>query len=305
MAKYALCIGISDYSNWRSGKDSPSDLAFGVTSAEQFRDLLIDAFGFPEANIRMMRNAWASKGNILQGFKDLVDAAQPGDVVCIFFSGHGGLIPGVAPGGQPEPDRYYETILPHSGAMITDFEFEALSTRLPPSFVNLTIVLDSCHSAGMSPIEGAPCPRGSLSTSPNGFSACRSLMRAGLCLAGRSGIACVPGDMAKLTLAVPDNFIEQARATLITACRTDQSSWDAPSLKGSVFMTAMTDIVRQSGLQISNTAFVAELAARAQILMASAINSIPRYASERSEPQLYGQRNRMAEHVLAGFVDSR
>lgn len=115
MAKYALCVGVSDYSNWRHGADGPSDLAFGVTSAEQFRDLLIHAFAFPEANIRMMRNGWASKGNILQGFKELVDAAQPGDVVCIFFSGHGGLIPGVAAGGQPEPDLSMKPSFPTPG----------------------------------------------------------------------------------------------------------------------------------------------------------------------------------------------
>src|SRR5688572_29697544 len=305
MAKYALCIGVSDYSNWRSGGSGPSDLAFGVTSAEQFRDLLIDAFLFPEANIRMMRNAWASKGNIVQCFQDLVDTAQPGDVVCIFFSGHGGLIPGVAPGGQPEPDRYYETLVPHSGAMITDFEFEALSNRLRPSEVNLTIVLDSCHSAGMSPIEGAPRPRGSLTASPPGLAACRSVKRVGLCLPGRDGLACVPGEQAKLTIAPADQFVDQARATLLSACRTDQSSWDAPSLRGSVFMTAMRDIVNQSGLRVSNTEFVTQLGTKAQTFMASAVNSIPRYANERSEPQLYGQRNRMGEDFLVGFADSR
>lgn len=305
MAKYALCVGVSDYSNWRNGSGGPSDLPFGVTSAEQFRDVLIDAFGFPESNIRMMRNAWASKGNIVQGFKDLVDAAQPGDVVCIFFSGHGGLIPGVAPGGEPEPDKYYETIVPHSGAMITDFEFEALSNRLNPSEVNLTIVLDSCHSAGMSPIEGAPRARGFLSASPPGFAACRSVKRAGLCVAAGEGMPCVPGELAKLTIAPNEQFIEQARTTLISACRTDQSSWDVPALRGSVFMTATTQVIRECGLQIPHTAFVAEIANRAQALMASSVNSIPRYANERSEPQLYGQRNRIGENVLAGFTDSR
>src|SRR5450432_3342005 len=139
MTQYALCMGVSDYSQWRTAGWQVSDLPYSIKNAEDFAQILINAFGFDPANIGIQRDSWCSYGNIVNVIDELlVHKVQPGDVVCIFFSGHGTRLQGVTADYQPDSGLWYEAIVPHTGNLFTDYDMAALAEHLDYSRVNLT-----------------------------------------------------------------------------------------------------------------------------------------------------------------------
>ncbi len=305
MAKYALCIGINDYSLWASPTWKNPNLPCSLQCAEDFKDILIDAFGYPEANVRVMRDSWATRGNILQGIADLLKVAGVGDSVCVFISGHGARVQGVAANGTPEPDKAYEGILPYAGSLITDFDINALVEPLDFGAVNLTFVLDSCHSGGMSPVEGAPQPVGAPYV-PAAFEKCRQIVPFGISLAlDVVGVACVVTVATGMAVSnEEDHFVDMAKSTLISASAFNQFGWQVPAIKSSIFVGAMKNVINQSNFQMRYFDFLDAVRQEAGSLMTKHVNSIPTYADQRSLPQLYGQRARMQENVLAPFTFS-
>jgi hypothetical protein len=309
MARYALCMGVDNYSLWQTPQWQNPNLPFSVKSAEDFAQLLIDGLGFEPANVTIQRDAWCTRGNILAGIAAILDRAQAGDVVCVYFCGHGGRIPGVAPGGEPEPDRFYEALLPYAGAVITDRELAALADRFEYDHVNFTLVLDTCHSGGLHVIEGAPHPVGMpLPEALNGMflSACRTLVPVGLCLEHpRSDIA---GNVRSIRFengrfvieAVDDShFVSRAKSTVLSACAADQSVFHIHPLQSSILVGAFKEVINTSNFNASYADLLAELRIKADQLMSAHVRSFARFATRQSVPQLYGQRARMRENFLA------
>ena len=138
MAKRALCVGINDY------PIEGADLKGCVNDARAWASLLQDHFDFPSSDIRVMKDAEATKANVLAGLKDLLAGAGSGDVLVFANSSHGSQIPD--PGGD-EPDRYDEVMCPYDikDNALTDDELRELFSGLPKG-VRLTVISDSCHS---------------------------------------------------------------------------------------------------------------------------------------------------------------
>jgi uncharacterized caspase-like protein len=78
--RFALLIGINDYSF--------SPLRGCVNDVEAVHDLLVEQYGFPEATIRPLTDADASRTKILAELDALRTKAKPDDSVVVFFSGH-------------------------------------------------------------------------------------------------------------------------------------------------------------------------------------------------------------------------
>ncbi|ONK61509.1 uncharacterized protein A4U43_C08F30670 [Asparagus officinalis] len=123
-----------------------------INDVQSMHKVLIERFGFKPDNIEILTDAPDSPvmptgANIRQALRQMVDRAEPGDVLFFHYSGHGTLIPAVKPhhGSKAKRD---EAIVPCDFNLVTDVDFRQLVDRLPPG-VSFTIISDSCHSGGL------------------------------------------------------------------------------------------------------------------------------------------------------------
>jgi Caspase domain len=143
MDKRALLIGIDAYAHIRT-------LDGCVNDSRLVRQVLIERFGFPEANITQLLDAQARRDAILAAFDALASATGAGDVVVIHFAGHGSQM---RDREGDEPSGFDSTLMPWDTGRepdvnrdITDDEvhlkLEALAARTP----HITVLVDACHS---------------------------------------------------------------------------------------------------------------------------------------------------------------
>ncbi|KAF5836279.1 caspase domain-containing protein [Dunaliella salina] len=81
--------------------------------------------------------------NIKAHLKNMVDAAEDGDVLFVHFSGHGTQIPTDDP---DEPDGKDECLCPCDMNLISDDDLTEIFAPLAEKDVKLTFVADCCHS---------------------------------------------------------------------------------------------------------------------------------------------------------------
>ena len=121
-----------------------------INDATAMRMMLKEHFGFTEPkNVRMLTDASATTANILERMEWLVEDAQPGDVLFFHYSGHGSQMVSTNYDDDNEPDNYDEIICPIDlnwrDKVIRDDDFKRIFDKLPEG-VNLTVILDCCHS---------------------------------------------------------------------------------------------------------------------------------------------------------------
>lgn len=91
--------------------------------------------------------------NIVNAFKTITDEAQPGELVYIHYSGHGGQATTIYPELKQGIDQNDEGIVPadigdQEGRYLRDVEITTLLKRMTDKSLIVTVVLDSCHSGG-------------------------------------------------------------------------------------------------------------------------------------------------------------
>ena len=202
MAKRALLVGINHY------PDPENALRGCLNDVRQVGDLLHQRFGFEgNGSVRLLTDARATTAAIVSGLHWLVDDAAPGDVLVFHYSGHGSQVPDRH---GDEADGLDEIICPYDldwDSPFTDDDLHAIVQGLPAS-VNLTVILDSCHSGtGLRelPAEGE-APRSRWLNPPERL---HRLLRE---------------DMAMRRFGAR---AAECGAILIAGCRSDQSSADA------------------------------------------------------------------------------
>ncbi len=308
--KFALCMGVGDYSVWRAAGWDVADLPFSVKNAEDFAQLLTASFGFDPANVGIQRDAWCNSGSVSNAVHDLlVNQAKPGDVVCVFFSGHGMRVRGLSASGQPHPDLWYEAIVPHSGSLLTDFDMAALARDVDAGLVNLTFVLDTSHFAGLHPVEGAPQPVGiavSDDLSAAFVQTCHALAPFGVCIgdpdSSLSGnVHSVAIQAGELKIDQPDDarLNDDAKGIVLTACAPDQYAWQAPGLQNSILVGALKTTTGGAAYQVACSDLLSALRASADTLMTQNVRSLVTYSQMSSVPQLYGPHVCTTEVFLA------
>lgn len=303
--KRAVVVGINNYSVVVPKRFR--NLTYSVHDARQMYWLLKEAFQFDAVNLYEDLNA--SKENILSAIHSMLSASEPGDSACFYFSGHGERVP--ANPEQADCDRYYEALAPASGAPITDRDLFALTDQLEPDHVNFTVITDACHSGGLhSADEGLKCrslvfPDGLIEAIVSYMS---TLIPCGLCLPPDSQ------DMANNVTNVRDRgdgsidldadpdktLVAACKATLLSACRFDESSYEAEALGQGLMTQALLGIVNQSNFSASYH----EVMEQARILVGKMFDAHirPHFPNKSQTPQLFGQRNRMEEEFLAGWI---
>jgi metacaspase-1 len=137
MVKKALCVGINDYPY------DGSKLKGCVNDARAWADLLIGFFDFPQADVKLLLDAEATKSNIVAHIKDLLAGARPGDILVFTNSSHGSYLPDV----HGDEFTYDQVICPYDIAenALMDDELRTLFADLPID-VRVTVVSDSCFS---------------------------------------------------------------------------------------------------------------------------------------------------------------
>lgn len=139
VSRKAVVVGINNY-DVRAPK-----LNGCVNDALQMADMLRRHFDFDNANIRVVTDERATQEAILARLEWLVADARAGDQLVFHFSGHGSQ---VADRDGDELDQLDEIICPYDmdwDHPLTDDVFARYFARLSPQ-VNLTVVLDCCHS---------------------------------------------------------------------------------------------------------------------------------------------------------------
>jgi Caspase domain len=144
--KLALIVGIDKYPKL----EAKSQLQGAVNDTVLMSELLIRKYGFKPEDVHILRDAQATRKNILESFeKYLIKEAKPGDIVVFHFSGHGGQVTDVD--GDETNDQKDETIVPVDSPLIgdktkdiTDDTMNLLVRALKTE--NVTVTFDSCHS---------------------------------------------------------------------------------------------------------------------------------------------------------------
>lgn len=154
--QWALIIGINEY------KPSLNDMASAqadsrrtwtnldgcVNDATAMRDLVVAKYAFKAENITTLLNAEASRARIIASLEQLIAKAKKGDVVFIYYAGHGSQVKNSL---SNEADKKDETIVPADAWKkgvpdIRDKELAKYFNRLLDKGVLLTVIMDSCHS---------------------------------------------------------------------------------------------------------------------------------------------------------------
>jgi hypothetical protein len=153
---WAIVIGVSRYGD---SSLSERSLRYAESDAQEIRDALIERCRVPQQNIHLLKGPKATKAGIEKAFASVAKSARSGDLVFIYFSGHGSFIPD-RDGDEVDGDRLDEVLLPYDAVLgdestyIIDDALGYMVSRLPASLV--AIVMDTCHSAGQGKSVPAP-----------------------------------------------------------------------------------------------------------------------------------------------------
>lgn len=139
MKKKALLIGINRY------KVPGADLRGCVNDVNDMKAVLTDLFGFAVKDIKVLVDFQATTRVMKNEIERLVKGAKRGDVLLLHYSGHGSNVPD---DDGDEADRRDEILCP------TDLDWKNPLTDdwLRSTFdalvsgVNLTVIMDCCHS---------------------------------------------------------------------------------------------------------------------------------------------------------------
>lgn len=216
MAKKALLVGI----NYPGTQHALNGCINDVLTVSE---ILSSCYGFPTKDKRMLTDSSATTANILERLNWLVDGAQPGDVLFFHYSGHGSNFVDSKYDTDYEPDGLDELICPIDldwrNNIITDDMLRQIFSKVPTG-VNLTVVLDCCHSGGAIDSRYEYMPFGVAKPDVDPLSPNKSRMLP------------MPADIANRGIGLnlrpkPPVTRVTNTATLITGCQAQQTSADA------------------------------------------------------------------------------
>lgn len=139
--KYALLVGIDAY-------PEPEMVLDGCAKdVEMMQAVLREKYGFPASNIAVLLNGDATLEGIRDAFQThLIEQAQPGDAVVVYYSGHGTQTPD---NNGDEADGIDETLCPvnmsrDETTWLTDDMLNHWLSQLRTTQV--TVILDACFA---------------------------------------------------------------------------------------------------------------------------------------------------------------
>lgn len=162
---YALLIGINYYfPNTLPNGSSYKSLKGCVRDINQVEDFLKKLPTPPNEIIKLTASTSENNEsveppeklptykNIVKSFQNITQIAKPGDRIYIHYSGHGGQATTIYPEYKGELGQD-ETLVPtdignENGRYLRDLEFAYLLQQMIDKKLQVSVVLDSCHSGG-------------------------------------------------------------------------------------------------------------------------------------------------------------
>lgn len=168
---YALLIGIDEYlPNTLPGNARYESLMGCVRDVTRMEELLRSRLGLPDRHIikllaslgsHEMEEQRPTYTNMIAAFQKLVEIAQPGDFIYIYYAGHGGRVPSLV----PEIKQIDESLVPvdigtPGARYLRDVELACLLKQMGDRKLMVTIILDCCFSGGATRGLGGVTVRG-------------------------------------------------------------------------------------------------------------------------------------------------
>lgn len=132
---------------------NPGQLSGCHNDVHNMKEYIKDIHGFDDSNITLLmddgENTSPTHDNILAAYSELVQSCEPGDAVFCHYSGHGGKL---RDDDGDEKDGYDETLVPldyQSNGQIRDDDLFTKLVGAFPAGVNVTFVMDCCHSGSV------------------------------------------------------------------------------------------------------------------------------------------------------------
>lgn len=139
---YALVVGADAYAHIGA--------LHGAVNDAQLLAQTLKSVGATE--VRLLTDAQVTRAAVMDGFRDMVAKAGPGDWVVFSYAGHGWQEPEtVKPFRHPDGMNNailltgFEPIAPGANERIRDFEIAEMLARVPPE-VKILFIADACHS---------------------------------------------------------------------------------------------------------------------------------------------------------------
>ncbi len=253
MAKRALCVGINKY------PIPGNDLMGCVNDANGWRDLLVEEFGFADADVAVVTDSDATRQAMIEGLKGLIEGSSSGDVLVFTNSSHGSYIPDTS----GDEETYDEVMCPYDTReeVLSDDDLRAILDTLPAG-VSMTVISDSCHSGSNT--------RGRVNDLlPAKYQIAEDLrirfLNPALIpdLARRGPILADPmGAKPRARIAFSESGMNHV---LLSGCRDVEVSWDAKI--GSTYHGAMSYHALKAIRDAGSTITYAELAERLQAML--------------------------------------
>ena len=145
--KHALFIGINSYPQLDN-----KDLRGCLNDVALMADVLGERFGFPAENMRFLRDAEATRDNVLAAFDGLVDRVEDDDIVTVVYAGHGSRLRD--PHGGADLLESMVTYDSGRGDLgpnrdVLDYEIDWFVQRLNHKTPYVTLLFDCCHSGSV------------------------------------------------------------------------------------------------------------------------------------------------------------
>ena len=136
--KRAVLIGINDYPG------TYNDLSAPVHDTDAVREVLESRAGFEPSDILVLKDAHATRENILKSIRVFLSSIPPDGVVLVYFSGHGVQL---ATQTEHEVDKRDEALFLADGSYLRDHELRDLVDCIGARAV--TVIVDACYSGGI------------------------------------------------------------------------------------------------------------------------------------------------------------
>jgi len=233
----ALIIGISNY-NFNPLPKPLTGVPYDIDSATR----IALSMGIQKENITYLKDAQATKANVLRTLKEFSEKTSKGTRAFVYFSGHG------TRNLDPNTNQCYEGLLTYEGNYITSQEFTEASRKLATSADKVIAMVDACHAQGVvRPVE----TNRSLFNNPKVTAKFYSKN-------GQSINACAPVNAAPSRGMLEDfsrlgglkeNFVQ------ITSSRADEVSWDEEG-RGGMATQAVRDCLLGKAKDLDNSGAV-------------------------------------------------
>jgi hypothetical protein len=232
---HALLVGINAY------PPNVGALSGCLNDVDHFRDYLVRNVAPSCLGIEVLKDADATRDNVIRTFRQHLGKARPGDVAVFHYCGHGARWASAAAFHDFYPDGKDEGLVcvdsrGPGGYDLADKELAVLIAEVADRGVHVAVILDCCHSG--SGTRGADAFRGLRARVTHEVTRERPLE------------SYLGGHYARLAASGAPLWIPAGPHILLAACERTQLAQESPDNSG-VFTSTLIEVLDKSGSDLT------------------------------------------------------